>query len=80
MSNAKQNVKKRIGADRKSWIFGGIVAVLALLDLFVWASLWNVPNPISVALLGPQPEQSMPLPRPVFAAPPAGATVGAGIR
>lgn len=72
MSNVKRGRGQR--ADRSRWVFGGIIAVLALTDLFIWATLWNVPNPVSALLVGPPPAQTLPLPRPVFAAAASGGT------
>jgi hypothetical protein len=42
-------VRKRPRKDRDvtGWLLGGTILVLATLDLCVWATLWNVPNPIS---------------------------------
>jgi hypothetical protein len=64
MAKLKHAQARRV--DESLWVFGGIIAVLALLDLFVWATLWNVPNPLSAVLLGPPPAQTMPLPRALF--------------
>jgi hypothetical protein len=33
--------------DVTAWVLGTIIVVLATLDLLVWASMRNVPNPIS---------------------------------
>ena len=38
-------------------------------DLFVWATLWNVPNPLSGVLLASPPAETMPLPRALFIEP-----------
>jgi hypothetical protein len=35
------------GADVTGWLLGGTIVVLAVLDLMIWATLWNVPNPAS---------------------------------
>lgn len=53
-------------AKRTGWLFIGFVGFLALTDVLAWAVLWNVPNPISVALAGPPPMQADPLPTPLF--------------
>ena len=37
-------------ADTTGWILGTTIVVLATIDLLVWASLNNVPNPISKTL------------------------------
>ena len=66
MPNA--NRPRKHGAERSFWIFGSVIAMLTLIDLFAWATLWNVPNPMSALLAGPPPAQTSPLPRPVFAA------------
>ena len=34
-------------ADVTGWLLGATIVVLAVLDLMIWAALWNVPNPIS---------------------------------
>jgi len=36
--------------DLTGWFLGGIIVVLAVLDLYVWALVWNVPNPVSELL------------------------------
>jgi hypothetical protein len=40
-------------ADTTAWLLGSIIVVLAVVDLIVWATLWNVPNPASKFLLQP---------------------------
>jgi len=42
---------KRGTADATGWLLGTIIVVLAVLDVLIWATLWNVPNPISKFLL-----------------------------
>ena len=42
-------------ADTTGWLLGTIIVVLAVLDLLIWATLWNVPNPAS-KWLTPQAE------------------------
>jgi hypothetical protein len=37
----------RAAADTTGWLLGTIIVVLAVLDLLMWATLWNVPNPVS---------------------------------
>ena len=37
----------RAAADTTAGLLGTIIVVLAVLDLLIWATLWNVPNPIS---------------------------------
>lgn len=51
MLNTKH--KRRASADVTGWLLGTIIVVLAVLDLLIWATLWNVPNPIS-KVLAPQ--------------------------
>lgn len=34
-------------ADVTGWLLGATIVVLAVLDLMIWATLWNVPNPIA---------------------------------
>lgn len=41
------------GADVTGLLLGATIVVLAVLDLMIWATLWNVPNPIS-KLVEPQ--------------------------
>jgi hypothetical protein len=40
-------------ADVTGWLLGATIVVLAVLDLMIWATLWNVSNPIS-KFLAPQ--------------------------
>ncbi len=37
-------------ADVTGWLLGATIVALAILDLMIWATLWNVPNPISKSL------------------------------
>src|SRR5690348_4904804 len=47
-----QHTKHRnAAADTTGWLLGTIIVVLAVLDLLIWATLWNVPNPVSKWLL-----------------------------
>ena len=49
-------IKRRVShpsADVTGWLLGTIIVVLAVLDLLIWATLWNVPSPIS-KLLAPK--------------------------
>jgi hypothetical protein len=41
------------GTDVTGWLLGATIVVLAVLDLMIWATLWDVPSPISKFL---QPE------------------------
>jgi len=51
MSYSRQKPKKPDRtADTTAWILGATIVVLATIDLLVWASLNNVPNPISKIL------------------------------
>ncbi|MGN6570253.1 MAG: hypothetical protein ACTHLO_02440 [Pseudolabrys sp.] len=53
-----QHTKHRnAAADTTGWLLGTIIVVLAVLDLLIWATLWNVPNPAS-KWLTPQAEMS----------------------
>ena len=36
-----------MAADTTGWLLGTVIVVLAVLDLMIWATLWNVPNPVS---------------------------------
>jgi hypothetical protein len=38
-------------ADIVSWVLGTVIVLLALFNIFVWATLWADPNPISKWLL-----------------------------
>ena len=49
----------RAAADTTGWLLGTIIVVLSVLDLMIWATLWNVPNPVSKMLV-PQAEKSRP--------------------
>ena len=50
MSVRKQKHKPKRTTDATAWILGTTIVVLATLDLLVWATLHNAPNPISKAL------------------------------
>jgi len=51
MSHPRQKPEKPDRtADTTGWILGTTIVVLATIDLLVWASLNNVPNPISKIL------------------------------
>jgi hypothetical protein len=52
MSPPKQKRKPDRTVDVTAWVLGSTIVVLATLDLLVWASLRNVPNPISKFLAG----------------------------
>ena len=53
-----QHTKHRnAAADTTGWLLGTIIVVLAVLDLLIWATLWNVPNPVS-KWLAPQAAMS----------------------
>jgi len=39
------NRHRNAAADVTGWLLGSIIVVLAVLDLLIWATLWNVPNP-----------------------------------
>lgn len=38
--------------DATAWILGSAILALATVDLLVWASINNVPNPISKLIAG----------------------------
>ena len=42
--------QQRKQRDLTGWFLGGIIVVLAVLDLYVWALVWNVTNPVSELL------------------------------
>ena len=56
-----------VAADATGWLLGTIIVVLAVLDLLMWATLWNVPNPVS-KWLAPQAATSRSLEPVRFAA------------
>jgi len=58
MAHIRQG-KGRAAADTTGWLLGTIIVVLAVLDLLIWATLWNVPNPVS-KWLAPQALGSRP--------------------
>lgn len=57
------------------WLFGGIIAMLALFDAFAWAALWDVPTPLSAVLLA-APVETTALPGAAFTAPAAAHAAG----
>lgn len=61
MSSPKQRRKRARTMDATAWILGCTIVVLATLDLLVWASLHNVPNPLSKFVA----EYSADLPMPI---------------
>ena len=61
MSLSKRKRKGGDTADATAWILGTVIVLLATLDLLVWASLHNVPNPLSKALA----DHSQTAPKPV---------------
>lgn len=42
---------RNAAADVTGWLLGSIIVVLTVLDLLIWATLWNVPNPGSKWLM-----------------------------
>lgn len=63
---------RRSAADTTGWLLGVIIVVLAVLDLLIWATLWNVPNPISKFLLPEASAQHLRIEPSVFRGMPAG--------
>jgi len=47
MSSFEPKRKRERSVDVTAWVLGTTIVVLATLDLLVWASMRNVPNPIS---------------------------------
>ena len=47
MSSFEPKRKRERKVDITAWVLGTTIVVLATLDLLVWASMRNVPNPIS---------------------------------
>jgi hypothetical protein len=50
MSSPKHKRPRTV--DVTAWVLGSTIVVLATLDLLVWASLRNVPNPVSKFFAG----------------------------
>jgi len=42
--------QQRKQRDLTGWFLAGIIVVLTVLDLYVWALVWNVPNPVAELL------------------------------
>ena len=42
--------QQRRQRDLTGWFLGGVIVALAVLDLYVWAMVLNVPNPVSELL------------------------------
>jgi len=51
--NHDRHRNRRGGLDPLGWLLGTTIVVLAVVDLLIWATLWNVPNPVSKLLLPP---------------------------
>ena len=49
MSSPERKRKPEQPTDATAWVLGTIIVLLATLDLLVWATLNNVPNPIAKA-------------------------------
>ena len=47
MSAFEPKRKRKRNTDVTAWVLGMTIVLLASLDLVVWASMRNVPNPIS---------------------------------
>jgi len=47
MSSFEPKRRRERKLDITAWVLGTTIVVLATLDLLVWASMRNVPNPIS---------------------------------
>ena len=45
--------KHKVGwtIDAAAWLLGTTMVILGVLDLLIWAPLWNLPNPMSRVLL-----------------------------
>ncbi|MGN6572908.1 MAG: hypothetical protein ACTHLO_15980 [Pseudolabrys sp.] len=69
----------RLAADTTGWLLATIIVVLAVLDLLIWATLWNVPNPISKALLPQATDGQSTEPVSFTAAPDEAATLTGGV-
>lgn len=54
--------KHKVGwtIDAAAWLLGTAMVVLAVLDVLVWAPLWNVPNPASRLLLPAALQSALP--------------------
>lgn len=42
---------RRKTIDAAAWLLGTTMVILGVLDLLIWAPLWNLPNPMSRVLL-----------------------------
>ena len=49
MSSPKRKREPEQPTDTTAWVLGTIIVLLATLDLLVWATLNNVPNPVAKA-------------------------------
>jgi len=67
MASVRQK-RRPDGADVTGWLLGATIVVLAVLDLMIWATLWNVPNPVS-KFLEPQAVSAATSPAVEFPAP-----------
>jgi hypothetical protein len=47
MSSFEPKRRRERKLDITAWVLGTMIVVLATVDLLVWASMSNVPNPIS---------------------------------
>lgn len=77
----KQNRHRnnRAVIDLTGWLLATMIVVLAVLDLLIWATLANVPNPGSKLLLGETPHGATDSARDLFttAPPPSRASFAA---
>jgi hypothetical protein len=72
MKPFKHNHRRAV-IDPMAWLLGTTIVVLAVLDLLIWATLWNVPNPVSKLLATSTTVSAPSAAAPAFdgAAPPA---------
>jgi len=67
----KRHRNKRAAIDLTGWLLATMIVVLAVLDLLIWATLANVPNPGSRLLFGETPQSATDSARNPFTAAPA---------
>jgi len=73
----KRHRNKRAAIDLTGWLLATMIVVLAVLDLLIWATLANLPNPGSRLLLGETPQSATDSARNPFTAAPSRASFAA---
>lgn len=62
MASVRQK-RRPDAADVTVYLLGATIVVLTVLDLMIWAALWNVPNPISNVFEPQSARAAMPIAR-----------------